>query len=40
MDAWEHAYCLDYQSRRAAHLQALWDIINREEIVKRYTNNA
>ena len=38
MDVWEHAYYLDYQNRRAAHLQALWDIINREEIEKRYTN--
>ena len=37
MDVWEHAYYLDYQNRRAAHLQALWDIINWEEIERRYT---
>ncbi|MBQ7191245.1 MAG: superoxide dismutase [Paludibacteraceae bacterium] len=36
MDVWEHAYYLDYQNRRAAHLQALWEIINWEEIEKRY----
>lgn len=36
MDVWEHAYYLDYQNRRAAHLQALWDIINWEEIERRY----
>jgi Fe-Mn family superoxide dismutase len=36
-DVWEHAYYLDYQNRRAAHLQALWQIVNWEEIEKRYT---
>ncbi len=36
MDVWEHAYYLDYQNRRAAHLQALWSIINWEEIERRY----
>ena len=36
-DVWEHAYYLDYQNRRAAHLQALWQIVNWEEIEARYT---
>ena len=35
-DVWEHAYYLDYQNRRAAHLSALWGILNWEEIEKRY----
>jgi len=35
-DVWEHAYYLDYQNKRAAHLQALWGIVNWEEIEKRY----
>ena len=35
-DVWEHAYYLDYQNRRAAHLTALWQIVNWEEIEKRY----
>ena len=38
MDVWEHAYYLDYQNRRAAHLQSLWQIINWEEINRRYAN--
>ena len=35
-DVWEHAYYLDYQNRRAAHLSALWQILNWPEIEKRY----
>lgn len=35
-DVWEHAYYLDYQNRRAAHLSALWQIVNWAEIEKRY----
>lgn len=36
MDVWEHAYYIDYRNRRAAHLQALWQIINWQEIDRRY----
>ena len=36
MDVWEHAYYIDYRNRRAAHLQALWSIINWDEINSRY----
>ena len=34
-DVWEHAYYLDYQNRRAAHLASLWQIINWEVIDNR-----
>ena len=35
-DVWEHAYYLDYQNRRADHLHALWQIVNWDEIERRY----
>ena len=37
-DVWEHAYYLDYQNRRAAHLQALWQILDWKVIEARYGN--
>ena len=35
-DAWEHAYYLDYQNRRAAHLSALWKIVDWSIVGDRY----
>lgn len=35
-DVWEHAYYLDYQNRRAAHLAALWQIVDWDVIERRY----
>ena len=34
-DVWEHAYYLDYQNRRAAHLSVLWEIIDWRIIASR-----
>ena len=36
-DVWEHAYYLDYQNRRAAHLKALWEIVDWGEIGRRFS---
>ena len=36
-DVWEHAYYLDYQNRRAAHLQEPWKIIDWDVIEQRYS---
>lgn len=37
IDVWEHSYYLDYQNRRADHLNALWTIIDWGTIEPRYT---
>lgn len=36
-DVWEHAYYLDWQNRRAAHLSALWDIVDWRAVEARFT---
>lgn len=35
-DVWEHSYYLDYQNRRADHINALWSIIDWEVVEKRF----
>ena len=36
IDVWEHAYYLKYQNKRADYLSAIWDVINWDEVSKRY----
>lgn len=39
IDAWEHAYYLQYQNVKADYFKAIWNVINWKEAEKRYLVN-
>jgi Fe-Mn family superoxide dismutase len=37
IDAWEHAYYLQYENRRAEYVEAIWNVLDWSDVARRFT---
>jgi Fe-Mn family superoxide dismutase len=38
VDAWEHAYYLQYQNEKAKFFDAVWNVVNWADVATRFSN--